>query len=355
MTTLSKLMILSDEQTTVFDQIEEFLADENPRRMWFALHGLAGTGKSMLLGEVARQRPDATLCAYTGKAASVLSRKTGLVATTIHSAIYTFLGEDERGELVFGDAHEEGAWKGHVALVDESSMLSEDISLDLLRTGCKIVAVGDPGQLPPIQGEQFFRDPDTVLRTVHRQAWDSPIIRQAHAVREGRNYRADGDDFRVERFVLREDILAANAILCWRNTTRSALNRLVRAHKGLDGAPVQAGEPLMCLRNNHKHGVLNGAIYEARADRRPWDDLVLINERGQEIEIPCRIEDLESPSGDKSVTPFAFGYCATVHKFQGSEANRVILVDEYDRSEERARWLYTGITRAKKSIIVQRG
>lgn len=347
-------MILSDEQQTVFERIEVFLRDENPKRMWFSMHGLAGTGKSTVLGEIARKYPDATLCAYTGKAASVISRKTGLAASTIHSAIYEFLGEDDNGELRFADAHEEGAWKGHVALVDESSMLSSEIARDLLRTGCKIVAVGDPGQLPPVQGEQFFHDADTVLRTVHRQAWDSPIIRQAHAVREGRDYAADGDDFRVERFVSREDILAADIVLCWRNATRSALNRLVRAHRGLDGAPVQKGEPVMCLRNNYKHGILNGAIYEALADRKPWGDIALVNERGQEVEVPSRIEDIEAPSGDKNITQLAFGYCATVHKYQGSEADRVILVDEYDRAEDRIRWAYTGITRARKSIIVQR-
>lgn len=347
-------MQLSDEQQERFAEIESFLREEHPRRMWHSLHGLAGTGKSTVLAEVARKYPAATLCAYTGKAASVISRKTGLAASTIHSAIYEFLGEDDEGSLRFADAMGEGDWEGHVALVDESSMLSGEIARDLLRTGCKIVAVGDPGQLPPVQGEQFFRDADAVLQTVHRQAWDSPIIRQAHAVREGHDYAADGDDFRVERFVSREDILAADIILCWRNATRSALNRLVRAHRGLDGAPVQKGEPVMCLRNNYKHGILNGAIYEALADRKPWGDITLVNERGQEVEVSSRIEDLEPPSADKNVTQFAFGYCATVHKAQGSEWDRLILVDEYDRMEERARWLYTGITRAKKSIIVQR-
>ncbi len=84
----------------------------------------------------------------------------------------------------------------------------------------------------------------------------------------------------------------------------------------------------------------------ARADERrdlhPWATgiswvngrLYLTNERGQDIVVPkAWIEGFEQAQiGEpRTLNPFAFGYAATVHKFQGSEADRIILVDEYDR------------------------
>ena len=345
---------LTDEQQAVFDEALAFVRAPHVDRPYFLYEALAGSGKTVVLSKLARALRGATMCAFTGKAASVLSRKSGMQATTIHSAIYQFAGETDDGDLLFDAKVEDGDWHGHVALVDESGTVDTDLARDLLATGCRVVACGDPGQLKPVRGERYFRDPNAVLRTVHRQAWDSPIVRQAHRVQATGFYAADGDAFRVERFVERDDILTADVILCWRNATRSNLNHLKRAHLGLAGAPVMAGEPLMCLRNDHKRGLLNGAVYPSLIDRRPWDPVVVTNERGSEVEVEGRIEDLEPPSTDRKVLPFCFGYAATVHKFQGSEADMVILVDEYDRTDDRTSWLYTGLTRAAKAVIVQR-
>ena len=65
----------------------------------------------------------------------------------------------------------------------------------MLRTGCKVIACGDPGQLSPVNDERYFVRPDAQLTEIHRQALDSAIIRQAHHVRAGRGYTMDGDDF----------------------------------------------------------------------------------------------------------------------------------------------------------------
>jgi hypothetical protein len=51
-------------------------------------------------------------------------------------------------------------------------------------------------------------------------------------------------------------------------------------------------------------------------------------------------------------TTFDFGYCLTVHKAQGSEWPRVLLIDEYNNTQHRTEWLYTGLTRAARSIVV---
>lgn len=346
----------SDDQREALDRIDDFLRERSPERQWFQLDGAAGTGKSYLLAHLARKRPSAPLCAFTGKAASVISRRTGLTASTVHSAIYAFEGEDDDGELRFSEKLDEGEWRGKVAFLDEHGTVSRELARDLLNTGARIVAVGDPWQLPPVRGERFFTQPDFTLTKVHRQAWDSPIIRQAHSVKDFGTYAADGDDFRVQRHVSRDDILAADVVLCWRNSTRRSLNRLLRAHHGYpDGTPAQPGESVMCLRNDRRLGVLNGAVYELLEEHRKGDETIcVVNERGERVWCPGWIEDLDDAPWQQEPIPFAFSNCATVHKWQGSEADSVILVDEYDRAEDRNRWLYTGITRAAKRMLVQR-
>lgn len=351
---------LTAEQRAVEAQIDDFIRDPHPKRMYFVFQGLAGVGKSVLLAHIARKYPRALLCAFTGKAASVVARKSGLPAMTIHSALYACYGKDkDTDELKFGRKINDGAWHGNLVLVDEASTVNEWLARDLLATGCKIVACGDDGQLAPIKGSSYFtsHEPDARLLEVHRQAWDSPIIRQAHSVRAGTGYVDDGPDFRIEKMVSRDDIMATGMVLCYRNPTRADLNRIIRTHHGYNDV-ARRGEPVMALRNEPEWGILNGAVYTLMADHYNSDgNISIVNEHGREVEIEnAWIEGMEA--GPVSLiaknNPFAWGYCATVHKSQGSEWERVILVDEYNRSDDRDKWLYTGITRASKSIIVQR-
>jgi exodeoxyribonuclease-5 len=58
------------------------------------------------------------------------------------------------------------------------------------------------------------------------------------------------------------------------------------------------------------------------------------------------------PQQIEPITSFDFGYAMTVHKSQGSEWDRVILIDEYYKKQERTSWVYTAITRAAKEIII---
>lgn len=346
----------SAEQAEAEDRIEAFLSAPRVPRQWFDVEGLAGTGKSWLLARIAK-RNKGVLCSLTGKAASNLSRRTGLTATTVHSAIYKFLGKDDDDELLFTRNVRDGRWTGRAIFLDEKSMIDETIGRDLLATGARIVAAGDPGQLPPVKDRQFFAGTDFTLSEIRRQAWDSPIIRQAHAVRRGYDYAPDTEDFRVQAFVDRDDILGADIILCWRNATRRAINAMKRLHIGLEGMPTP-GEPVMCLKNDHDMGVLNGGVYPLVAIGYDRGDLyvTVTNERGHDVTLErAWFEDFDETNRrfDDSVG-FAFSYCATVHKAQGSEFDFVVLVDEYSMREERERWVYTALTRAAKRILVQR-
>jgi exodeoxyribonuclease V len=156
----------------------------------FAVDGLAGTGKTTVLGVVAGELKRAKLVAPTGKAASVLAKKTGMPATTIHRAIYhppTEIVDPATGKrrLVWERRREPGSLRGTTFLVDEASMVNTVLAREMVDTGANLVAVFDSGQLPPVEGTPFFTEADFTLRQVHRQALESPIIRQAHAVRRG--------------------------------------------------------------------------------------------------------------------------------------------------------------------------
>ena len=267
-------MILTTEQERAAEAIRRFITDDNQT---LVLHGLAGTGKTTVLTAIANEYPDAKLCAYTGKAASVLRAKSGLEACTVHSLFYKLVdkGTDEKtGKRIlhFRRVHAENAMRGKVILLDECSMIDAKTATDLIQSGAKIVAVGDPGQLPPVHGATFFSHPDITLTQIHRQALESPIIRQAHAVRDGGAYQPDTADFQVVRKASDEQMMAAGTILCWRNVTRHKVNARMRSLLGYNLPYPQAGEPVLCLKNAHRYGIFNGVTYELARNFEPDDE-----------------------------------------------------------------------------------
>lgn len=353
---------LSSEQMLAVERLIQFYGESsNP---YFVMHGLAGTGKTTVLSHLARIYPKAMLCTLTGKAASILRLKTGLDAMTIHSAFYRLKKEQvtEKGktELVFSAAHRNGELSNALLLLDECSMINEAMAKDLMATGAKIIACGDPGQLPPVEGKKFFTTPNITLKTIHRQALESPIIRQAHAVRQGKPYENDGDDFRVVKHgqLSKAEKLDADVVLCWTNVTKRTANRHIRELRGFSMMPhPQAGEPVVCLRNAPDYGIFNGAIYTLREPFMEGDTAIVLDVEGSRV----RVEDVNFlglktglPPEAKATTWFDFGYALTVHKAQGSEWGNVILIDEYRRKEGRREWLYTAITRAANKITIIR-
>src|SRR5947207_14034319 len=87
------------------------------------------------------------------------------------------------------DLSDEGpAAKAKLIVIDECSMVDAELGRDLLSFGAPLLVLGDPAQLPPIQGGGFFTnaEPDAMLTEIHRQALNDPIVRLSMDVREGR-------------------------------------------------------------------------------------------------------------------------------------------------------------------------
>jgi exodeoxyribonuclease-5 len=134
-------------------------------------------------------------------------------------------------------------------------MVDEALGRDLMSFGTPILVLGDPGQLPPISGGGFFteHEPDILLTEIHRQARDNPIIDLAMQVREGREImHGDYGTAQVigKNDVDRDMVLEADQVLVGINRTRRRYNQRLRELKGFDQTYPQAGDKLVCLRND---------------------------------------------------------------------------------------------------------
>jgi ATP-dependent exoDNAse (exonuclease V) alpha subunit len=338
----------------------------------FRLFGYAGTGKTTLARHVAGDAGgDVAFAAYTGKAAHVMRAKGAKGAGTIHSLIYRPRGEDENGPT-FVLNEDSAAGKAALVVIDECSMIDAEVGRDLLSFGTPILVLGDPAQLPPIAGGGFFTDaePDVMLTEVHRQAADDPIVRLSMIVREGGGleYGTFGESSIIRRSELEPDaVLAADQVLVGRNSTRRSYNTRIRELLKREGPVPVAGDTLVCLRNERKRGLLNGSLWRVEAVRKPRKGLVRYALSPEDDGAGKRRTVSINPAffdGTAEALPFAqrrrsdefdFGYVLTVHKAQGSQWDAVMLFDEsFAFRENRARWLYTGITRAATRVTVVR-
>lgn len=222
---------LSEDQAACLDHLQTFLSDREQRV--FLLKGYAGTGKTFLAKGIteflAAQGRAFRLAAPTGRAAKIISEKTGRDARTAHSQIYDFgdlreyaAGDDELGSETFKFYAEIASNQDQantVYIVDEASLLSDAYSeSEFFRSGTgyllhdlisfvgfdhgetdrKIIFVGDPAQLPPVGMSaspaldagylrQHFglKAVEYELKQVLRQKADSGVIRNVMPLREG--------------------------------------------------------------------------------------------------------------------------------------------------------------------------
>ena len=335
----------------------------------FRLFGYAGTGKTTLAKHFAGDvRGPVQFAAFTGKAASVMRRKGCDGASTIHSLIYR--PEEVDGETLWRINPESPIAEADLIIIDECSMVGEELGRDLLSFGRSILVLGDPAQLPPVKGAGFFTDaePDILLTEIHRQALENPIVRMSIDVREGR--RLDLGDFGQARVIARsdvdpEEVLSAGIVLCGMNKTRQAFNRRMRALRGIESAMPVEGERLVCLKNDRNAGLLNGTLWTVDAKPKQRGDIIKLKVVPEEDGRPAHIsvnqaffagsEDKLERDVRRKSQEMTFGYALTVHKSQGSQWDHVVLFDESGvfRGDAR-RHLYTGLTRAAERLTIVR-
>lgn len=404
-------MELTSCQVRAMDMVGRLLKKEG-----FAvavLAGYAGTGKTTMLRQIAEIYGVPRIVSPTGKAAARVKEATGLGASTIHRWLYKYTHDDKTGEGNFSlKTPDELVAESKLLVVEEASMVSRDIWNDLEETarmlGLKVLCVGDPFQLPPVdEGDSDFclLDPElglaseyTLLDEVVRQALDSPVIRASMLVRAGDVMGAMSILPKVSPL---EAIEAAarcsangGAIICHRNETRFALNEKIRKIRGHEGT-LQPGEPLMIIKNNYQLFVYNGEIYPFLG----WSDLSSskhkVHDKWKKIDESTRFgqAELQHDTGQTFIATLAeeeafgrmkvstlamertgdilytkqpyihanLGYVLTAWKAQGSEWDSVLVILEPtikfwgEGRDQALRFFYTAITRAKKTCTVSLG
>ncbi len=383
----------------------------NSTRQVFVLAGYAGTGKSTLLKysitETLGLIPDQSVAFVTptGKAATVLIRQ-GISATTLHRLIYQSItqeteievnGKKIKIEKLSFKRRENIDKSTKLIVLDEASMVSDDVMYDLLQFGVKMIICGDNAQLPPVEGlNTYLKEPDFTLRQIVRQQLDNPIIKLSQMAREGIYipYGRYGDSVSVlnKRFFTGEKrrhcLTTADQIICGINKTRTAINNEIRSMLNRGPFP-ESGDKLICTLNNweqfidsdFRFNLVNGIIgtvynpfYDSSTgigfmqfkvdfldelcpEALPFDTGIFTDGRYiyKHGDYFASYDEDGEPSGAYTLNRFEYGYCISCHKAQGSEFDNTVIFDEsYAFKDDKNRWLYTAITRTKKKLILLR-
>ena len=366
---------------------------------WTCIAGYAGTGKSTLVKFIvnALDIDEDYVCyiAYTGKAAKVLREKGCPNAMTAHRLLYQSF---PRADGTFYHKIKRPLdWPYKLIIVDEISMLPKEIWELLLSHKIHVICLGDPFQLPPIgEDNQVLYNPHIFLDEIMRQAQESEIIRLTMDIRNGKSLSLfKGNEVQV---IDQKDMVGgmygwADQIIVAKNITRRDVNTGMR--KMLfdveDNTPVE-GDKIICLRNdwetvteagdvlvngtigtlsnirfNHNHPFLKPQMI---ADFLP-DDYTDLDVQTSPHDLYFRDLNIDYKlltTGEPTVTEknfkrfpkqfrpltFDYGYCITCHKAQGSEYDKVLVLEEFLRGNDHDRWLYTAATRAKEKLVIVR-
>lgn len=375
----------------------------NNREPYTVIAGYAGTGKSTLVSHIVDALniypEDVCYVAFTGKASLILREKGCENAMTAHKLLYH---SKENPDGTFTHTPRKYLeFNYRLIVVDEVSMIPTDMWDLLLSHGTHVIALGDPGQLPPIDGEsKLLAHPHVFLDEVVRQAQDSEIIRLSMDIRNGVSLKPyKGNEVVIIFKNQLNDFYysGADQIIAAKNITRNDINWRCRKIKFGNDVPRHPiiGEKVICLKNywnvlsNCKNNcadiwdipytlesgdpLINGMIGELSniqfqhnvakygdimnanftiGDNNTFYNLFMDYKLFAESQQTINSDNWKDFRGMTKPMLFDYAYCITCHKSQGSEFDKVLVFNEYMKSTDHSRWLYTAATRAKKKLII---
>lgn len=325
------------------------------------------------------------VCAPTGRAAKRITETSGFEASTIHRLIE--LGYSNESDKVFAKRNEENPLEADLIVVDESSMIDMILLQSFLKAvpkGCKLIFVGDADQLPSVGAGNVFSDmiksklvPTVMLNEIFRQADTSRIIINAHKINTGEAHLDWGPDFLI---IEEEDEETAKKIIGKQvvdairaangdmdavqvlsplrvrtetgvNTLNNYLQSLINPATVVNQLAVTFGQiqfrindRVIQMKNNVPKDIYNGDMGVIKSIVKDETGSILATIRFGDRDVEFERADFEN---------LDLAYATTIHKSQGSEFPIVIIPISKSHSYFLQRnTLYTGVTRAKKKVIL---
>lgn len=367
------------------------------------ISGYAGSGKSTLVRFIIKaldvDEDDICYCAFTGKAAEVLRKKGNKNACTLHKLLYESIPKPDGGFI----RKPKPSIGYKIVVVDEISMAPKTL-IDLLFThDVYVICLGDPGQLPPIEKDEdnhLLDHPHIFLDEIMRQAQESEIIQLTMKIRNGESIDYyNGKEVKIIPYSqLNTGVLQwGDQILTATNAKRQIINNQMRQLLNYPNHPVD-GDKMICLRNYWEDfsvegdPLINGTIGILKNSFQTWREIprfvksnikkfdvltgdlmipdtndmydlidmdrqmILTGEKCCDWKLSYRLGKLRPRYGEIVPKEFAYAYAITVHKSQGSEWDKVVVLEEkfpFDKNEH-VRWLYTACTRASEKLVLVR-
>ena len=376
------------------------------KEKYTVIAGYAGAGKSTLVRFIIEElktygvkETDVCFACFTGKAAQVLLKKGNKNVITLHKLLYKSIPKESGGFVRIPNP----SIPYKIVVVDEVSMAPKTLMDLLFKHDVYVICLGDPFQLPPVDKKEdnhLLDTPHIFLDEIMRQAQESEIIQLSMAIRENRPIEVfQGKEVQIlNKEELNTGMLTwADQILVATNATRVSINTQMRKLLNFGEQP-QDGDKIICLRNywdcfsdneeplvNGTIGILKDSFLTKRylpsivksTDGLSHIDLIMgdfISDSGMyfhSLEMDKKMIDTGEFSLDwktvyqlnrnpktRDIPPleFTYGYAITCHKAQGSEWDKVLVIEEkfpFDRIEH-ARWLYTAVTRSSEKLVLVR-
>ena len=367
------------------------------KEKYTVISGYAGSGKSTLVRFIIAaldvDENDVCYATYTGKAAQVLLKKGNKNVYTLHKLLYKSIPKPNGGFLRI--PKEVIPYK--VVIVDEVSMAPKKLMQLLSTHNVYIICLGDPFQLPPVdknEDNHLLDHPHIFLDEIMRQAQESEIIRLSMQIRHMEEIPfSNGKEVMVlPKQELNTGMLTwASQIIVGTNATRISINNQMRQLLGRGESP-EDGDKVICLKNywddlaDNDDPLINGTIgyiYKPTIDKikLPYftggqtieslntyftsdsdadfgilhldNKMILTGEKCVDWKTEYKINRNEKTRG---LIPkeFTYGYAITCWKAQGSEWNKVLIIEEnfpYDKITHR-KALYTAVTRATEKMVL---
>ena len=389
---------LTAETGIEYDEVQLAAIRQAVTSKVMVLTGGPGTGKTTttqgIIAALKKAGLRVLLAAPTGRAAKRMSEATGMEAKTIHRLLETDFANPT--SLQF-KRNEKNPLNAGAVIVDETSMVDIPLMRSLicaLKMNCRLILVGDSDQLPSVGPGNVLRDfiesdkvPQVRLTEIFRQAQQSLIVTNAHAIVQGRMpelHRHDNDFFFLKREIPEQikattlDLVAKRLPKSYNYSPMTDIQVIVPTRVGAVGANTlnqslqevlnppspqkdefenngrrfRVGDKVMQIKNNYDIlwqrdngeeglGVYNGDIGFIESIDRPAKTLRI------------RFDDRVAEYLFEMAPELELAYAITVHKSQGSEFEAVVMpLSGYKSKMHYRNLLYTAVTRAKSRLII---